>query len=387
MVNKKKGICIISFSDLRNDPRVRRQIFFLKHEYDIISLGLRKSGIEGITEFVITDSRTFFGKMNSRLTFLFARLFKYLYKSYIKKKYPIKDVLDLLRNCHFSLIVANGLDSLIIAPSIAERDKAKILLDSHEYEPKRIEDQWFHKLFVNPYKDFLCKEYLPFVDAMTTVSPGIAEEFHRVYNVKPALVRNIPKYKEVILKGVDPDKIDLIYHGLAHSNEKLERIIELMPLLKKKIKLTLLLVGKNKYLKYLKHLAKKTCPQRIVFKDPVKLEEVVTTIAKYDIGLVIIEPTSFKLKYALPNKLFESIMASLCVVAGPSPEIKKVLEEFNCGFVANSFKIKDIAKLINSLETKDITKKKKASLKAANFLNAEKEMKKFKTIVKDLIGD
>lgn len=386
-MNKKKGICIISFSNLKNDPRVRRQIFSLENEYDIITLGLRKSEIEGTTEFKITDSRTFFEKMNSRITFLFARLFKYLYKSYIKKKYPIKDALDILKNHHFSLIVANGLDSLIIAHSLAKRADAKILLDSHEYEPRRIEDRWFPKLFVNPYKDFLCKKYLPFVDAMTTVSPGIAEEFHRVYNVKPELVRNIPKYKEINLKKVYSDKIDLIYHGLAHSSEKLERMIELMPLLNKRFNLTFLLVRENEYLKHLKHLAKKTCPRRIIFKDPVKVEEVVPTIAKYDIGLVIIEPTSFKLKYALPNKLFESIMAGLCVVSGPSPEIKKIIEEYNCGFVASSFKSKDIAKLINSLETKNITEKKKASLSAAKSLNAEKEMKNFKTIVKNLIGD
>jgi len=86
-------VCVISFSDLRNDPRVRRQLFALKDKYEVIASGLNKSEIEGVDEFVITDSRTFFVRFNSRLTFLFARLFKCLYKSYVKK-YQIKDIIE-----------------------------------------------------------------------------------------------------------------------------------------------------------------------------------------------------------------------------------------------------------------------------------------------------
>ena len=102
---------------------------------------------------------------------------------HIKKKYPIKAILDLTKERRFDLIVANGLDSLVIAHSIADKDGAKILFDAHEYEPRRIEDHWFHKLFVNPYKDFLCKRYLPFIDAMTTSSFGFAREYHKQYGI------------------------------------------------------------------------------------------------------------------------------------------------------------------------------------------------------------
>ncbi len=384
----KKRICIIMFSNLKGEPRVIRQINTLKDKFSVTTLGLRKSDIQGVKEFILPDPRTFLSKMDSRFTFLFARLFHCLYKRYIKKKYPIREVINILKGCHFDLILAHGLDSLVLAHSIAQRNGAKILFDAHEYEPRRIEDQWFQKLFVNPYKDFLCKEYLPFIDAMMTVSFGIAEEFNRVYSVKPVLIMNIPKYEEVNLKNVDSNNIYLIHHGLAHPSRKLEQMIKLMPLLDKRYYLTLMLVGRNnRYLNQLKRLSAKICPGRINFRNPVVFEKIVSTIAKYDIGLVIIEPTSLKLNYALPNKLFESIMAGLCVVIGPSPDMKKIIEKFNCGFVADSFNVEDIAKMINSLTIEDIMEKKKASLRTAKVLNAEKEMKNFSKIVENLVGD
>ena len=385
-MRRKKRICVISFSNLRNDPRVRRQLFALKDTYDITALGLKESRIEGISEFVIPDPRNFFGKTSSRIIFLFSRLFKNLYKHYIMKKYPIKEVINILKDRTSDLIVANGLDSLVIAHSIARRNGAKILFDAHEYEPKRIEDHWFHRLFVNPYKDYICNNYLSTINFMTTSSYGFAKGYRKNYGVEPEVILNVPAYKKINLKKVNPNHITLIHHGVAHPSRELENMISLMPLLDKKFNLTLMLVGQyDKYIKNLKSLSTKLCPKKVVFREPVSVEEIVPTIARYDLGLVIIKPSSFKLKYTLPNKLFESIMAGLCIITGPSPDMKKIVKEYNCGFIVNSFNLEDIAKTINSLTIKDITEKKKASLEAARVLNAEKEMQKFKALVAEVL--
>ena len=387
-MNKKKKICVISFSDLRNDPRVRKQLFALKDTYDVTSFGLEKSGIKGINEFVIPDPRTFIDKTDSRITFLLARLFKSLYKHYIKKKYPLKDVIGLLKECRFDLLVANGLDALVIACTIAQREETKILFDAHEYEPRQIEDNWFHRLFVNPYKDFLCKKYLPFANTITTVSPGIAEEFNRVYSVKPEIIMNTPEYQKTNLQKVNPNTIRIIHHGIAHPSRKLENMIKIMPLLEERFLLTLMLIkGDKNYLNYLGNLTDRICPDRISFRSPVAFDFIVSELNHYDIGIIVYNPTSFNIKYALPNKLFEFIMAGLCIITGPSPEIKKIINEYNCGFAADSFNIENIAQIINSLTLQDIKEKKKASLKAAKFLNADNEMKKFDKIIRNLAGN
>ena len=387
-MSRKKRICVISFSDLQNDPRVRRQLFALKDKYDVTALGLKESSIEGISEFVIPDSRNFFGKTVSRTIFLFARLFKHLYNFYINKKYPIKEVNNILKNLHFDLLVANGLDSLVIAHSIVQRDGAKILFDAHEYEPRQIEDHCFHRLFVNPYKDFLCKKYLPFVDAMTTVSHGIAKEYNRVYGINPEVIMNTPPYKKAERKKIDTNRIAIVHIGVAHPSRKIEEMLKILTSLDEKFSLTLILVVKNKrYFKKLLKLGDKICHGRVAFRPPVSFDDIVAELSKYDMGMIFYKPTSFNIKYCLPNKFFESIMAGLALVVGPSPEMKKIVEEYNCGFVSDSFKLEDITTMLNSLSARDITEKKNASLETAKVLNAENEMRKFKIIVKSLIGD
>ena len=387
-MNKPKSrICIISFSDLKSDPRVRRQINALKDRYDVTTLGLKKSEINGVREFVLSDDRTRYNRIWSRLIFLLARFYKGLYNEYIEVKYPIKDVIEILSDEKFEIIIANGLEALIIAERIAVRDGARVLLDAHEYEPRMIEDNWSHRLFINPYKDFLCRKYLSMVSAMTTVSYGIAEEYNRVYGIKPDVIMNVPQYQEIELKKVDPDNIRIIHHGLAHPARNLEDMLYLMPLLDKRFHLTLMLVVRDRrYFTRLKRLAEQICPERVDFRGAVPFDNIIPAIFHYDMELIVFNPTSLSLKFTLPNKFFDSIMAGLTVIVGPSPEMKRLIEKFDCGFVANSFDLKEIASLLNGLTLEEIMDKKKASLKAAKYLNAEREMKKLLKIAEDILS-
>lgn len=388
-MNYKRRICIISFSNLKREPRVIRQIHALKDKYLVTTLGLKKSDIKGIKEFLITDNSTTGKRLKRRLLFLLSRLFKNLYQKYNELKYPANETIKMFSSGeNFDLIIAHSLEALNVAKKFASKDNAKVLLDAHEYEPKRIEDHWYHRFFVNPYKDYLCKKHLKSLDAIITVAPGIAEEYNRVYGVKPEIIRNVPEYKNFSLKKSVLNKIQLIHHGIAHPSRQLENMIRLMPLLEKRFQLTLMLVvTDNKYFNFLKELKDRICPDKVKFKTPVAFSSIMNELNLYDIGLIIYKPTSFNVKHSLPNKLFEFIMAGLCVASGPSPEIEKIIEEYHCGLVSDTFKVENIAKMINSLTIKDIENKKKASLKAAKSLNAEKEMKNLKTIVKNLIGD
>ena len=47
-----------------------------------------------------------------------------------------------------------------------------------------------------------------------------------------------------------------------------------------------------------------------------------------------------------------------------TPEMKNIVEKYNCGFVSNSFAIREIASLINRLSPEEIMEKKRASLEA-----------------------
>ena len=73
------------------------------------------------------------------------------------------------------------------------------------------------------------------------------------------------------------------------------------------------------YIQTLKQLGAERVPGRVFFHDAVAPEEIVPTIAEYDIGFNFIAPTNYNYLVCLPNKFFESINAGLAILTGPSP--------------------------------------------------------------------
>jgi len=73
------------------------------------------------------------------------------------------------------------------------------------------------------------------------------------------------------------------------------------------------------------------CKDKCENIPPIPMNEIVTFTNAYDIGLFLSAPTTFNLKYALPNKLFEFVQARLAVAIGPSIEMRKIVEKYDCG--------------------------------------------------------
>jgi hypothetical protein len=116
------------------------------------------------------------------------------------------------------------------------------------------------------------------------------------------------------------------------------------------------------------------------------MHEIVPFTNQYDIGLFLVPPTNFNLEHTLPNKFFEFIQARLAVAIGPSIEMKKIVEEYDCGVVSSDFTPKTLAKQLNALTTEKITYYKNQSHKAASVLNADTNRRRIKEIVSELIG-
>ena len=77
-------------------------------------------------------------------------------------------------------------------------------------------------------------------------------------------------------------------------------------------------------------------------------DELLSFTASADLGAVLIEPLTESLRLALPNKLFEYLIAGIPVIASPIPEMKRIVETFNVGVLADPA---NHAELVNSLET------------------------------------
>lgn len=71
---------------------------------------------------------------------------------------------------------------------------------------------------------------------------------------------------------------------------------------------------------------------------------------------------------------------------GPSPEMRRLTEQYNLGVVSSSFNPAELSKILNSLSDDDIYKYKLNSHLAAKELCFEKESKKLERILERLLG-
>jgi hypothetical protein len=375
-----KKILVICFSNLSKDPRVYRHVKFLKEKYEISTIGFEKTGIENGTFYRVVIKRNFLFAAIRRFMLIF-KMFEKAYWCQFKKN-KCDDLLKLLLDKKFDLIIANDINTLPLALKIS--NGAKILFDAHEYYPHQFKTMVFKNH--NCYNKYLCGMYFKKSNKVITVSDGIASEYHKNFGIMPIVIKNTADYINLKPTEVNEKHINLIHHGGAMPDREIEVMIKMMDYLDKRFYLNLILVAQNKkmkkYLKKLKFLAK---GKNVKFLDPFPMQEIVKSINKYDIGVYILRPTSLNKKFALPNKFFEFIQARLAIAIGPSLKMKELVEKYNLGIVSKDFDPKSMAKSLNFLTTEKIMYYKNQSSKIAYEMSSIKEMKKLDNIIAELL--
>lgn len=377
-----KTILIISFSNLAKDPRVNRQIRFLSKRYHVIAAGTGDPNVEGV-EYVHCDMPNSFSEKAQSAVLL-------LRKRYEKYYWTLKNVASLykkLSHIQPDLIIANDIESLPLALRLA--DGAKVILDAHEYAPRNFEDIWLWRIFFQGLKEYMCKTYIPRVNGMMTVCQSIAEEYEKNFGVKSIVVTNAPSYSEINPHPTSSKKIRIIYHGNANPSRKIENMIYMMDYLDNRFELDLLLVmplsvGNKRYMDKLGNMVQSRSRVRIL--PPVPMQELVEFSSQYDIGLFLVEPTTFNLRYTLPNKFFEFIQSRLAIAIGPSPEMARIVKEHDCGIVADDFLPQTLASHLIQLDEKKIDYYKNQSHKIAKMMSSEQNEGKILRLVDKVLN-
>jgi glycosyltransferase involved in cell wall biosynthesis len=104
---------------------------------------------------------------------------------------------------------------------------------------------------------------------------------------------------------------------------------------------------------------------------PVPFAELMDTVAAYDVALAFQRPTTFNIRYAVPNKFFEAVQARTAVVVGPAPELEAVVERHGFGVVTEDFTAEALAAALRSLTPERVAGLKQAAHAAAWELSAE----------------
>lgn len=374
-------ILILSYSNLKNDARVLRQILALKDVYEVSACGLESPEIEGVHFISIYKSPPFsvLRKVNRLITKLKNDLENWYWNV---TRINLVEELSLI---NFDVIIANDINTLPIASKLAELGLSKVYYDAHEYSAREFEhDQKWVKT-KKPLIDFLCEKYIPKTNYCTTVSFGLAQEYKTNYNTHFDVVMSAAFYEsELKPSSTEPDKIRMIHHGIAIPMRKLEDLKGLLALLDDRFTIDLMLVPKDQeYFDKIVELYKREPKVNII--PPVKPMKISAFINGYDIGFNYIPPINFNYLHALPNKIFDFVQARLAIAVGSSPEMATFVKKYDLGIVGESFEPQDLADSLNNLSFEKILYYKQQAHKHAKELSEIESRKQIQTAVTNLI--
>lgn len=378
-----KRILVFSFSNLQRDPRVRRQIWALRQQYHVVAAGFHSPEMEGV-DFIETPylnkPRAFLDKIQRGLSLVCLRQYEQYYWTIDMHR----EAYERLKAVQCDLILANDLDTLPLAVRLAQEQSVPLLFDAHEYFPREFDNLWYWRWVYQPYREYLCHQYIPRVDRMMTVCQGIAQEYHKNFGKMPDVLVNSAKFHDLSVSDLEGQRIRMIHHGGTIPSRKLEKMVELMAYLDERFTLDfMLVVTQGDYFEYLKQLA--AHESRIRFLSPVPGEQIIPFSNAYDLGLYLLPPTNFNNRYALPNKLFEFIQSRLAVAIGPSPEMAAIVREWDCGVVAEDFEPRSMARQLLQLTPERLYHYKQQSAAAAQALAFERVECRLLNLVEQLL--
>lgn len=385
-VGKRPRILILSFSPVDRDPRVLRQIGVLSELGEVVSCGYGGAP-GGVVEHVhIPEMLKPWRRDFKRVALMLAaRRHRQLYF----QSERVKLVLEKIPPGSMDIVVAN--DAIAVPLALALRPRIGVHADLHEFAPRQGEHKLQWRLLVGPLMNWACRS-LPRVDSISTVAPGIAEAYAQRYGVeRPVVVPNATAYRPDYEPTPVESPLRLVHTGVAGRARKIEVMIDAVAIANAKrpgtATLDLVLVaGDETYIRELSDRAAAVPEGAVRVLPPVPFAQIVPMLRAYDIGIFLCPPSTFNLRHALPNKLFEFIQARLAVLIGPSPEMETIVSSQGVGWVAKDFDANSSAEILGRITSSDVAEKKAASHAGARELSSENLSRPWVDSVRTLLG-
>lgn len=392
----KRRICIIAFKPVRKTIHALRLIHYLSPHYELTVLGYGDPDPQwpALTwKPLPADTPTLGSKIAKLLRFVPGRVFPKYYDAWfwsvprhrLAYEYAVASGADAFH--------ANNWQGLLVAIRAARRCGARVVFDMREYGEEEGTNGVLWQTLLKPAVGHFIRSCVAdpaaAIDGAVTVCDPIAERYGRELGIRPIVVLNAPLPVDVPPRGRGPaaGAIRLIHHGYAKRGRGLHKLIEALARSDPRFTLDFMLVPDDHgYIAELRRLAERLAPGRVSFQDPVPPAEIVRRVAEYDMGLCVIEPSSYNNLVMLPNKLFEYIQAGLAVCVGPSPAMADLVRAHRVGVVAPSFAPVDVAATLSRLAQRDIEEFQRAARRAAATLNADVEMDKVVALYRAIFG-
>lgn len=364
-----KKICLVFLGNPSKDSRITNLSNSLRQDGFNVSV----IGFDWVTgnESIIQNDYKVYRIFKSRLSFLF-----YLQYNLVLVKELIKTNADIY--------FAEDFYTLPIVTIFTKLKSAKIFYNSREIYSHigGLHSRPFLQKIITAIEKIFIKE----VDLVLTTGEMDSEFLEKLYSLpKTSVVRNIPLFQKPIEKfdfrkkfNISDDKLILLYQGVIIPGRGIGKIIEVLPEIPQAV---LIILGDGDQKENYINLAKEfNVENRVIFAGSFNQEELINYTASGDVGLSLIENISISYYHALPNKLFEYIMAELPVLSSNLPQMKKIVETYNVGEVIELERKLDLIDVLNKWSSNRdlLSVYKKNCIPASKELNWQMEYARFK---------
>lgn len=367
-------LLIISFSSIRTDARVLKQVELFRARYHVTTCGYGDAP-HGVDDHIEIPQDLVAWKYPRAA--VMARAYSRAYWS----NPVIAHLRSRLTVGSSDVVLANDIDSAGLALFL--EPVHGVHLDLHEYAPRMKEELLRWKLFMGPFMTWMIHRFATRADSVTTVGQHIAGEYRRRFGLEISVVTNAAPFEDRTPSPVD-DTVRLVHSGAAKPGRHLEIMLDAMDGVSRDATLDLYLT-QNSGAYYETLRARIQEMPKVTLHDPVSYRDLSAVLNDYDLGVFVLPPVNFNYRWTLPNKFFDFVQARLGLIIGPSPEMASVLADGGFGVITQNFEASSLAMTIDSLTHDQIIAMKEASHAAAHGLSAEEEVKGWSRAVEALM--
>lgn len=373
-----KKICIISFSELSRDPRVKRQIYSLSSLYEVCTIGYGSRPRLVVDHLQLSKPDSKYMRL---LLFLMLQLRLYWLAFFLYSSHST--VFRYIASQNPSAFILND---VISWPFIRGLPSSKCLMDAHEFSPLEMQNSLSWRLFIKPYKIW-CSHFGRHAAAVTSVESHLCEKWQELLGRRVTMIRNVamaPKstFQYPTMQDADNDywngfsdgnPIRILHHGGVNPSRRLDLMLKAVQLAGPSITADFVLsgLGRDSHSRLLRSLAGSVNNIRLL--PPVSSDQLIELGRNYSAGFISVYPTNYNNRYCFPNKFFEFLQSGLPVVVGPTPAMADIVLHYNCGIVAEGFEPADLASALRSLTLEKLQEFKPGVQAAARDLCWQKE--------------
>jgi glycosyltransferase involved in cell wall biosynthesis len=402
-------ICLLAVSAIQDDPRVRRQgELFAARGWEVTGVGLAGGHSEPPGWPILSEAgdamvpeqslpplrisleiRSIIRRIAVAARILGLRLARMLqlrialdlaediFWKHRRMSPSVNAVYRAAQAIEADIWLANDWTALPLAARLALEKGGIYVYDTHEFATEEFAEKPAWRRWTRPIVAAIEGRYIRDAALVSTVSAGIGKRLDRLYALaRPTLiVRNTPRYEA---SGFRPTRspIRVLYHGIVVPGRGLELAIDSVVEWRPEFELTIRGPENPKFTPALrKRIAALGLADRVRLTPPVPMTALVREAAAFDIGFFALPGHSGHNEFALPNKIFEYIMAGLCLCTTRLPEMAGVIEQYELGATIPALDACAIAGAINGLDRSRIDACKQNSLRAARELCWERESK------------